>query len=109
MLSDIRQEELDLAERKLLLALFGSETPGPKAQWLMNFLGIDINSWIREFEYLVRPMLDSQGRVQAELARALVAEKWPAVNGLLPRENFRLVELAEPLAKLITSVKGKLR
>ena len=43
MLSDLRQNELDLAEEKLLLALFGSTSPSAKAQWLLNFLGIDLN------------------------------------------------------------------
>ena len=109
MLSDIRQAELDLAEETLLRAIFGSETPGPKATWLLNFLGLDINAWLRDFEYLVRPMMDDQGRIIGSLARDLLREKWPKIADLIPRDSFRLVDFVNPLAGLIESLKGKLR
>lgn len=109
MLSDLRQNELDLAEEKLLLALFGSTSPSAKAQWLLNFLGIDLNKYLREFEYLVRPMMNEEGLVDGKLARALVGEKWPSLAGLIPERLFRLSEIADPMVKLLEGLKGKLQ
>lgn len=109
MLTDLRQTELDIAEEKILLAIFGTTSPSGKAQWLLNFLGIDINSWLREFEYLVKPILREDGLVDADLARSLLAERWPGLVGLVPGRPFRLSELVEPLAKLILGLKGRIK
>ena len=46
MLTDIRQNELDLSEERILTNLFGSTTPDAKTQWLLKFLDIDINDII---------------------------------------------------------------
>lgn len=109
MLDDLKQAELDLAEETLLRGVFGSETPGPKATWLLNFLGLDINAWLRDFEYLIRPLMDEQGRIIGSLARELLRERWPRLADLIPRESFRLVDFVKPLADLISVLKGKLR
>lgn len=109
MLSDIKQVELDAAESKILVALFGSTEPSEKAKWLMNFLGIRINDLLQEFEYLVKPMMDEQGFVDGHMARGLLVERWPMVAQFIPDKSFRLVEIAEPIAKLLVGLKGKLR
>lgn len=109
MLSDIKQVELDAAESKILIALFGSTEPSPKAQWLMNFLGIRLNKLLQEFEYLIRPMMDDQGLVDGHMARGILSEKWPLVAQIVPDKPFRLVDIVEPLIKILESVKGKLQ
>ena len=109
MLSDLKQVELDAAESKILVAIFGSTEPGPKAQWLMNFLGIKVNALLQDFEYIIRPMMDEQGLVDGHIARGLLADRWPWIAQLIPDKSFRLVEIAEPLAKLLETLKGKLR
>lgn len=105
MLNDLKQTELDLAEEKILLAVFGSTNPGPKARWLLNFLGIDLNALIRDFEYLVRPTLREDGLVDPEIARGLLGK----FGGLVPDKPFRLMDFAEPLGKLILMLKGTLK
>lgn len=55
MLTDIRQNELDLAEERVLTNLFGSTTPDAKTQWLLKFLDIDINDIIQNFESIMKP------------------------------------------------------
>lgn len=108
MLSDIRQVELDAAESKILVALFGSTEPGAKAQWLMNFLGIRLNEILQEFEYLIRPMMDDQGLVDGRMMRELLGDKFPMLAQVIPPNPFRLVDIADPLAKLLEILKGKL-
>ena len=53
MLSDIKQVELDLVEEKVLTAVFGSTTPNAKAQWVLNFLGINLQKIVDDFEFFV--------------------------------------------------------
>ena len=47
MLVDVKQSELDLAEERLLTAVFGSTDISTGAQWLLKFLNIDINNYIQ--------------------------------------------------------------
>ena len=108
MLSDIKQVELDAAESKILVALFGSTEPGAKAQWLMNFLGIRLNDILQEFEYLVKPMMDDQGLVDGRMMRELLGGRFPLFAQAIPSSPFRLVDIAEPIAKLLEILKGKL-
>lgn len=108
MLSDIKQVELDAAESKILVTLFGSTEPGAKAQWLMNFLGIRLNDILQEFEYLVKPMMDDQGLVDGRMMRELLGGKFPLFAQAIPAGPFRLVDIADPLAKLLEILKGKL-
>ena len=106
MLNDIKQTELDLAEEKVITAIFGSKTPSAKAQWLLNFLGIDLQKKINEFEYLVMPMMTDEGKINSPLAKSLMAEKYPFLANIIPDEDFRLVDIAEPLSKLIGGLNG---
>lgn len=101
MLSDIKQVELDLVEEKVLTAVFGSTTPNAKAQWVLNFLGINLQKIIDDFEFFVRPVMNEQGFIDAKLARALVAEQYPMMANVIPAENFRLVEVADGVVAVI--------
>lgn len=80
---------LDLAEERLFTGLFGSTTLDAKAQWLLKFLGIDINDLIQNFEGVVKPLMDDDGLVNAELARSLVSTKSPLLSNIIPTYNFR--------------------
>lgn len=108
MLSDIKQVELDAAESKILIALFGSTEPSAKAQWLLNFLGIKINNIIQDFEYIIKPMLNDQGLVDGHLARGLLSGKYPTLCQMIPDKEFRLADAAEAIAKLVETLKGRL-
>ena len=107
MLSDIKQAELDLAEEKILVSLFGSTEPSAKAQWLMNFLGIKINDIIKEFEYIVKPMMNEQGLVNGAMAKAILADKYPLFAKIVPENDFRLADVAEPVSNVIKAIKER--
>jgi hypothetical protein len=61
--------------RRILTNLFGSTTPDAKTQWLLKFLDIDINDIIQNFESIMKPIMDDNGLVNAELAKSLTATK----------------------------------
>jgi len=101
MLNDIKQVELDLAEEKVLTAIFGSTTPNAKAQWLLNFMGINLQEMVDKFEFFAKPMMNEQGLIDAKLARELVGEKYPFLANIVPDEDFRLVEVADSMVNVI--------
>ncbi len=101
MLDDIKQVELDLVEEKVLTAIFGSTTPNAKAQWLLNFMGIDLQRVVDEFEFFAKPVMNEKGLVNAKLARSLIAEKYPMLANVVPAEDFRLVEVANNMIDVI--------
>lgn len=88
MLTDVRQNELDLAE-----SLW--------KHWLLKFLGIDINDLIQNFEGVVKPLMDDDGLVNAELARSLVSTKSPLLSNIIPTYNFRLVDVSDGVVELL--------
>lgn len=104
MLTDIRQNELDLAEERVLTNLFGSTTPDAKTQWLLKFLDIDINDIIQNFESIMKPIMDDNGLVNAELAKSLTATKFPLLSNILPTSNFRLVDAADGVINIFQSL-----
>lgn len=105
MLVDIKQNELDIAETKLLQALFGSTEIDAKTQWLLKYLNIDINDMIQTFENLMKPLMLDNGVVDAGLTRSLVATKYPLISKMFPTENFRLVDIVNELTTLLKGVK----
>ena len=107
MLTDIKQNELDIAEERLLNYVFGSTTPDSKTQWLLKFLDIDINKYIQDFENFMKPLMDDQGLVNAELTRSLVSSKHPMLANMVPNNNFRLVDVVEGVAQFIGAIQWK--
>lgn len=101
MLTDIKQHELDIAEERLLTALFGSTTPDAKTQWLLKFLNIDLNELIQNFEFVVKPLMNEQGLVDGVLTRSLVATQYPVLSNIIPAEPFRLVDIADSIGKVL--------
>lgn len=101
MLTDIKQNELDLAEEKFFTNIFGGTTLDAKTQWLLNFLDIDINTQIQNFENFVKPLMSDNGMVDVNLARAVISSKYPALYNLLPANNFRLVDVVDGLSKTL--------
>lgn len=105
MLVDLKQNELDIAETKLLETLFGSTELDAKTQWLLKFFNIDINNTIQTFENLMKPLMLDDGMVDASLARSLVATKYPLISNMLPSENFRLVNIVNEITTLFKGIK----
>ena len=105
MLVDLKQNELDIAETKLLETLFGSTELDAKTQWLLKFFNIDINNTIQTFENLMKPLMLDDGMVDASLARSLVATKHPLISNMLPSENFRLVNIVNEITTLLKGIK----
>ena len=105
MLVDLKQNELDIAETKLLETLFGSTELDAKTQWLLKFFNIDINNNIQTFENLMKPLMLDDGMVDASLARSLVATKYPLISNILPSENFRLVNIVNEITTLLKGIK----
>lgn len=106
MLVDVKQNELDLAETKLLESLFGSTELDAKAQWLLKFFNIDINNTIQTFENLMKPLMLDNGMVDAGLTRSLVATKYPLISNIIPSQNFRLVDIVNELTTILKGTKG---
>jgi hypothetical protein len=101
MLVDVKQSELDLAEERLLIALFGSTEIDAKTQWLLKFLNIDINKLIQNFESTVKPLMLDNGMIDASLTKALVSSKYPMLANIVPSQNFRLVDVVELMKGVI--------
>lgn len=107
MLVDVRQNELDMAEERFMNNVFGSTVIDSKTQWLLNFLNIDINKTVQNFENFMKPILLQNGMVDAKLFKDLVQTKYPFMANIIPSENFRLVDIADDLSKVInTFLKG---
>lgn len=104
MLVDVRQNELDIAEEKLLTAIFGSTEIDTKAQWLLKFLNIDINDLIQNFENTLKPVMLDNGMVDAQMVRSLVSYKYPLMANIIPSQNFRLVDIVNELLGLLKGV-----
>lgn len=104
MLVDVRQNELDIAEEKLLTAIFGSTEIDTKAQWLLKFLNIDINDLIQNFENTLKPVMLDNGMVDAQMVRSLVSYKYPLIANIIPSQNFRLVDIVNELLGLLKGV-----
>ena len=104
MLVDVRQNELDIAEEKLLTAIFGSTEIDTKAQWLLKFLNIDINDLIQNFENTLKPVMLDNGMVDAQMVRSLMSYKYPLISNIIPSQNFRLVDIVNELLGLLKGV-----
>ena len=104
MLVDVRQNELDIAEEKLLTAIFGSSEIDAKAQWLLKFLNIDINDLIQNFENTIKPVMLDNGMVDAQMVKSLVSYKYPLISNIIPSQNFRLVDIVNELLGLLKGV-----
>jgi hypothetical protein len=107
MLTDVKQQEMDIAEEVAMKIFFGGTELDAKTQWLLKFLDIDINHQIKNFENLVRPLLKDNGLVDATLAKGLAATKYPLLSNIIPNKDFRLVEVVEGFASTIKKILGR--
>lgn len=101
MLTDLKQNELDLAEEKLLIAVFGSTEPDAKVQWLLKFLDIDLNKYIQNFENVMKPLMNDNGLVNANALQSVVSLKFPTLSKALPSQDFRLSDTTEQLLTIV--------
>lgn len=105
MLADVKQNELDIAEERLLTTIFGSTTIDVKTEWLLKYLNIDINEYIQNFENIVKPLMLDNGMVDASLTKSLVSTKYPLLSNIIPSTNFRLVDIVDTLTLLLKGIK----
>lgn len=105
MLADVKQNELDVAEERLLTTIFGSATIDAKTEWLLKYLNIDINEYIQNFENIVKPLMLDNGMVDASLTKSLVSTKYPLLSNIIPSTNFRLVDIVDTLTLLLKGIK----
>ena len=54
MLTDVKQQEMDIAEEVAMKIFFGGTELDAKTQWLLKFLDIDINHQIKNFFYFIK-------------------------------------------------------
>lgn len=105
MLVDVKQNELDIAEERLLTNLFGSTTIDARTEWLLKFLNIDINNYIQNFENVIKPLMLDNGMVNSTQLRSLVSDKYPLLVNLVPSTDFRIVDIVDTLTILLKGVK----
>lgn len=65
---------------------------------------IGINDIIQNFESIMKPIMDDNGLVNAELAKSLTATKFPLLSNILPTSNFRLVDAADGVINIFQSL-----
>lgn len=102
---DVKQNELDKAEERLFITLFGGTELDAKTQWLLKYLNIDINKYIQNFENVVKPLMLDNGMVDANLAKSLVSSKYPLLSNMVPSSNFRLVDVVDTLTLLMKGIR----
>lgn len=101
MLIDIKQNELDTAEERLLNNVFGSTTIDSKTQWFLNFFNIDINEVIQNFENFIKPFMLENGTIDSGLLKNVLRSKHPMLGAMVPTSNFRLVDVADDLSQVV--------
>lgn len=101
MLDDLRQSELDNAEKIFFTNLFGGTTIDAKTEWLLNFFDIDVNKSIQTFENLMKPVMNNNGLVNSSLAKSLIASKYPMLSNLIPDKDFRLSEIVNEVSSVL--------
>ena len=62
---------------------------------------------IKEFEYIVKPMMNEQGLVNGAMAKAILADKYPLFAKIVPENDFRLADVAEPVSNVIKAIKER--
>lgn len=102
MLEDLKQNELDLAEEKLIRSLFnGSLEPSPIASLVFKTTGFDPNKVIGTFEELVKPFMTDTGLLDCSRLRTALRAKFPRIADILPMKTIRLSDITEELALII--------
>lgn len=105
MLEDLKQNELDLAEEKLIRSLFnGSLEPSPIASLVFKTSGFDPNKWINRFEELIKPFMTDTGLLDSSRLRSLLRQTHPHLADFFPMKTVRLADIAEELAPVIQQI-----
>lgn len=105
MLEDLKQNELDLAEEKLIRSLFnGSLEPSPIASLVFKTSGFDPNKLINQFEGLVKPYMTDTGLLDSSRIRSKLRQTHPHLADFFPMQTVRLADIAEELAPVIQQI-----
>lgn len=101
---DIKQQELDMVEKQILTDLFG----GYEAHNLVykfGFFKIDlspkIQKMIRDFESLLKPIMDDEGYVDSSIVKRYINEDML----VLPDRKYRLIDLYRKYQPFFMSIK----
>jgi hypothetical protein len=102
MLEDLKQNELDLAEEKLIRSLFnGSLEPSPVASLVFKTTGFNPNKLIMQFEGLIKPFMTDTGLLDGSRLRSALRQMYPRISEIIPMKTIRLSDLAEEIAPVI--------
>lgn len=106
MLTDIKQTELDLAEEKILTALFNTTVIPSKADFVLKLLDININKTIQKLETGLKAIMNDKGLVDCNLCKAVVATEFPLLSNMIPAHDFRWIEVVDTVEGIINVLKG---
>ena len=95
MLEDLKQFELDKAEEKIFIKLWGSTQPDTTTLTILNMFGIDINKYIIAIENHIKPFMKDNGLIDGVRLRQVVSLKSPKLAETIPPHDFRLSEIVE--------------
>ena len=102
MLEDLKQNELDFAEEKLIRSLFnGSLEPSPVASLVFKTTGFDPNKLIAQFEGIIKPFMTDTGLLDGSRLRSILRQTHPRISEMIPMKTIRLSDLAEEIAPVI--------
>lgn len=101
---DIKQQELDLAERQFLTDVFGGHEP----ERFVVRIGIfkydfsdKVQKVLNDFESIVKPFMDSEGKINLSELRKRVSIDF--IN--IPEGEYRPIELYRKIQPLVAGLK----
>lgn len=98
------QNELDTIESKILTKLFGKTSIPDKTAVLFRLFGIDPNQYIHKFEEKIKPIMKSNGMIDAALLKKIIfLSKYKDIIQIIniPDADFYLSEYIESLIKIL--------
>lgn len=109
MIEDLRQNELDIFEQKVLDRIFGGHTPAHfeigKGIFKIS-IADDVQKYIDRFENLVRPLMDEQGKIDgSEIKQYLKGD----LACIVPEGKFRIVDVYDAVVPLINNIVGAMK
>lgn len=90
----LQQAELDKIEKHILIMLFGKEQIPDVTAGILTALNINPNSYVKEFEEKLIPVMKENGDIDGTLLNKLIRLWKPHIADYLniPTDTFRLSE-----------------
>lgn len=88
----LQQMELDRIEKHILVMMFGQEQIPDTTAGLMTVFNVNPNSYIKEFEKKLLPVMKENGDIDGTLLNKVIRLWKPQVADIIkiPYESFRL-------------------